>query len=84
MFNGCNNLVSFASSLQSLKSGKDMFNGCKLNRDSIISIVDTINDISKLDKENVENWTYSFDDNVREIDEQSRGRIDIGHDSSIE
>lgn len=84
MFNGCNNLVSFASSLQSLKSGKDMFNGCELDRDSIISIADTINDISKLDKENAENWTYSFDDNVREIDEQSRGRIDISYDSSIE
>ena len=44
MFKGCINLESFCGILSSLENGTDMFSGCALDLDSILNIVESIND----------------------------------------
>ena len=81
MFSGCRNLTSFSSKLTSLKTGLSMFSSCKLDESSLIYIADYINDISSLDRENKEHWTYEVLGETKTI--TGRGRIDIGHDESV-
>lgn len=50
MFRDCANLESFQGNLGSLLDGNGMFYGCKLNPDSIMYIIDGINDISEYKK----------------------------------
>ena len=82
MFNGCP-LASFSSDLASLKSGYYMFYLCKLNEASLRNIADTINDISDLDKDNKEHWTYEVLGKTRTINTIYRGRIEIGYNESV-
>lgn len=42
MFFDCTNLTSFHSNLSSLKYGEDMFKGCKLDKESVINIANTL------------------------------------------
>lgn len=75
-------LVDFESSLKSLKSGYDMFDGCELSDKSIAIIAGGINDISGLDKNNNSDWTYQvFDGTTTQnkiIYQDWRGAISIG------
>ena len=45
MFNYCTNLTSFSSDLSSLIDGRSMFDCCKLNAQSVMYIIHSINDI---------------------------------------
>lgn len=42
MFFGCNNLTIFESDLSNLTNGEYMFLGCKLNKESVINIINCI------------------------------------------
>lgn len=83
MFYECENLSSFNSDLGSLKSGYQMFNECKLDAESLRIIANNINDIFDLDKTNYEHWKYEVLGKYETISSAYRGRIDIGHDTSI-
>ena len=85
MFNSCSKLTTFTSKLSQLKSGHQMFSGCKLNEESVINISDSINDLVEkgLDRDNDDDWTLIFDTNTHIIQFSGRGRIDIGHDTTI-
>ena len=61
-----------------------MFDNCKLNEDSLIYIADYINDISSLDRENDEDWTFNFGKESNTIMAAWRGQIHIDHDTNIE
>lgn len=76
-------LTSFRSNLTSLKSGYDLFAGCKLDKESINHIAENINDISSLVKSNDSDWQLNFTlSNGQQynliIPSNIRGRIDIG------
>jgi len=58
MFMGCSSLTSFMSSLSKLKSGYDMFKGCKLDEDSFRNIAQSLNDIKSLDICEDSDWSY--------------------------
>lgn len=51
MFNYCENLTFFYSSLASLANGLNMFNKCKLNSDSLDNISYTIQDVTNLQQD---------------------------------
>ena len=42
MFGNCHKLTSFTSDLSSLTNGNNMFNGCKLDAESLECIADTL------------------------------------------
>jgi hypothetical protein len=42
MFEKCKNLKVFTSSIKHLENGMNMFNGCKLNKESVLSIIRSI------------------------------------------
>ena len=46
MFEGCSSLTNFSGSLGNLLSGNNMFTGCKLNKQSVLNIAESIKDIS--------------------------------------
>ena len=48
MFYACPNLITFEGDLSSLTNGYEMFDGCKLNAESLDCIADTINDVRSL------------------------------------
>ena len=50
MFSDCSNLTTFTSDLSSLVGGLYMFNRCKLNPQSVMYIVESINDIAAEEK----------------------------------
>jgi hypothetical protein len=70
-----------------------MFSGCKLDVPSIQKIANNINDILELNKDNDDDWTYSYyllyDDLTKDdlttisIEKSARGRIDIGHADDV-
>jgi hypothetical protein len=60
-----------------------MFYNCKLNAESLRNIADTINDISDLDKDIDEHWTYEVLGETKTIYKNRRGHIDIDLDTSV-
>ena len=83
MFYTCSQLNSFSSNLGSLKSGYEMFYDCKLNEESLYNIAETINDITDLDKEIDEYWTYEVLGETETIDDMYRGLMTVTVDSSV-
>lgn len=84
MFKDCSALRTFTSNLSSLKNGYDMFYGCSLNESSLSNIVNTINDISELNKNTDSDWTYQIGDETKVINSSERGYIDIGNNSTAD
>ena len=85
MFEYCTNLTSFNADLDSLKSGYYMFHDCKLDAESLSYIANNINNLVergyKIDNE--DDWKYEVLGKIKTILNSYRGRIDIGHDTSI-
>jgi hypothetical protein len=81
MFRYCSNLTSFSSNLGYLKSGTQMFDGCKLDAESLSYIANNINNLAEngynIDTE--DDWKYEVLGKIETINKSSRGRIDIGH-----
>lgn len=42
MFNGCSSLTSFKGDMTIMTNGTDMFNGCKLDKDSVLGIINCL------------------------------------------
>ena len=75
MFSGCTSLTSFDADLSSLITGVDMFSGCALNVESIENIVNYINDISAIDKNDASLWNG--------LTQYNRGTITISEASDV-
>lgn len=67
MFSSCNSLSSFTSNLNSLVAGQDMFSYCKLDAESVMYILYTINDITEksiISDQLEEGWVDEYHYNI--------------------
>lgn len=64
MFENCKNLKVFTSSLKNLESGMNMFNGCKLNKESVLSIIRSIKQENLYSGEDAATLTLGVDKNI--------------------
>lgn len=75
MFNGCSRLSHFSSDLSSLKTGIGMFNGCPIDVASIENITTSLPNLSEVDFNNDDYWSYQLNDNSVITEPNKRGII---------
>ena len=70
MFEGCTNLSSFSGCLSSLTKANNMFSECKLDANSILYIIDSINDLAVLSKTGILTLGINVSNNAETIQQQ--------------